>query len=98
MQVLLVMKATSLFVFFVLLAAISMSRSARADDRITAIDVANSIITVDKNGAPKVFKVKQFTEITLNGAPTQLDQIKPGMSVRVTLDSNQTALKLAASG
>lgn len=80
--------------FFTLL----LTFTARSDDKIVSIDPAASLLTINQNGALKVYRTKQFTEVTVNGVKGSLDQLRPGMTVSLTLADTQTVSKVAATG
>jgi hypothetical protein len=70
----------------------------RADDELISTDAANGMITVQQRGALKTYRIKPFTEVTINGNKASASQLKPGMSVTVRLADAQTAAKIAATG
>ena len=78
--------------------ALLLSLVALADDKIVSIDPAASLITINQNGTLKVYRTKQFSEITVNGVKGALDQLRPGMTVTLTLADTQTVSKIAATG
>jgi hypothetical protein len=88
------MLRTTLAVLLTLLLAVS----ARSDDKIASVDPASSLVTVDSSGSLKVYRSKPFTEITINGVKATLEQLRPGMTVALTLADTQTASRIAARG
>ena len=80
----------------VLLFAIALP--LRADDDLVSIDAAEGMITVQQKGALKTYRLKPFTDITINGQKSAVAQLKAGMKVSVTLADPQTAAKVAAKG
>jgi hypothetical protein len=68
-----------------------------ADDNIASVDATNSLITIDENGALKVYRVKDLTEVTLNGTKSSLEQLRPGLTVKLTLADTQTASRIVAT-
>lgn len=69
-----------------------------AVDRVFSIDTAASLLVVDDDGKLKVYRVKPFTEITVNGAKGVLADLRPGMDVSLKLADSQTASTIAATG
>ena len=85
----------SLLICFALLAAFL---TARADDELVSIDPQNGLITVQQKNALKGYRLKAFTDVTINGQKATAAQLKPGMDVVITLADPQTASKIAARG
>jgi hypothetical protein len=69
-----------------------------ADDKLISYDQATSIITVDRGGQLKTYRVKPITELTINGVKAPIGSLTPGMMVTVTLSDPQTASRIAARG
>ncbi len=86
------MKAKALL-FLLLLAAF-----AYADDELVSVDPATGMITLQQGGVLKTYRLKPFTDITLNGQKITAAQLKAGMQVTVSLADAQTASKVAAKG
>ncbi len=68
---------------------------------ITAVDEGAKTVSIGhKNGKDhsiKALKVNTFTEITLDGQKATLHDLKPGMKVDVTNDSDDVAAALTAT-
>lgn len=86
------MKAKALFLFFLL------ATFAWADDELVSVDSAAGMITLQQGGVLKSYRLKPFTEITLNGQKATAAQLKAGMQVTVSLADAQTASKIVAKG
>jgi hypothetical protein len=52
--------------------------------------VGMNAITVSDNKATRTFTVSQFTEITVNGQRGAIADLKPGMTVNVTIGTDPT--------
>lgn len=83
----------SIICFFCLLAAIPLL--AVADDKLVSYDAATSIITVDRAGLLKTYRVKSITEFTVNGVKTTFDKLVPGMKLNISLSDPQTVSRIA---
>jgi hypothetical protein len=79
------------------IAAVSQA-FVHADDKLVSTDPATSTITIEQKGAMRVLRVKPFTEITINGAKGQFNQLRPGMMLSATLLDPQTASRINAKG
>lgn len=71
---------------------------ARADDKLITVDPASGLITVDQRGSLKSFRVKPFTEITINGVKASIGQLRPNMMLTFALADAQTVSKISARG
>ena len=87
------MKHALAFLFLLLLPL-----SLRADDDLVSIDATAGMITVQQNGILKTYRVKPFTDITINGQKSSAAQLRVGMQVAISLADPQTAAKVAARG
>jgi len=76
---------------------LSWSLAAHAADRLASIDLAAKLITVDTSAGLKSYRIKDFTEVTINGQRSTAEQLKPGMKVAVTISDLQTASRIAAA-
>lgn len=85
---------TPFFLLFSLLASISFC----AADEIVSIDASAGLITVQQRGALKSYRLKNFTDITINGQKSSPFLLKPGMDVTLMLSDPQTASKVTAKG
>lgn len=96
-----------LSVLFVLLGILAMSASFGASKKkptspqhhpvISSVS-ANSI-TVTEGKVAKTLTLTQFTEITVNGQKATIAELKPGMTVSVTLGTDPTrASRVNATG
>ncbi|EDY16291.1 hypothetical protein CfE428DRAFT_6194 [Chthoniobacter flavus Ellin428] len=86
------MKAKA-FLLFLLLTAF-----ACADDELVSIDPATGMVTIQQGGALKTYRIKSFTDITINGQKATAAQLKAGMQVTIGLADAQTASKIIANG
>jgi hypothetical protein len=82
----------------IFLLSLCFAGALHADDELISIDSGAGLITVQQRGALKTFRLKPFTEITINGQKANASQLKAGMSVTVRLSDAQTAVKIAATG
>lgn len=80
-----------IFLYFIL----SISSPA---DELVSVDATGGLLTVQQRGALKSYRLKPFTDITINGQKGALTQLKPGMDVAITLSDPQTASKVVARG
>lgn len=69
-----------------------------AEDDLVAVDAAAGMITVQQRGALKTYRLKPFTDITINGQKATAGQLKAGMQVSLGLADPQTASKVTARG
>jgi len=69
-----------------------------SDDRISTVDAQAKYLTVEQNGALKLYRVMDTTDITVNGAKATLQQLLPGQTVAVKIAGSVTAVKITASG
>lgn len=61
--------------------------------------VAANAITVTENKTTKTFTITQFTEINVNGQRATVADLKPGMTVNVTLGTDASKVsRINASG
>jgi hypothetical protein len=61
--------------------------------------VGTNAITVSDDKATRTFTVSQFTEITVNGQRGAIADLKPGMTVNVTIGTDPThASRINAEG
>ena len=82
------MKHALAFLFLLLLPL-----SLRADDDLVSIDATAGMITVQQNGILKTYRVKPFTDITINGQKSSVAQLRAGMQVAISLADPQTPRK-----
>jgi hypothetical protein len=102
------MKRFPVLLFSVLLGMLTMSPAFGASKKkppppqnqpptITAV-TANSI-TIKDEATTKTLTITQFTEITVNGRRAAATDLKPGMTVSVTLGTDPTrASRINATG
>lgn len=69
-----------------------------AADTLVSIDLIAKMITVDSGAGLKAYRLKDFTEVSVNGAPSNPAQLQKGMRVTITLSDPQTASRIAATG
>lgn len=50
--------------------------------------VTPTVITITENKATKTFTITQFTEINMNGQKASVTDLKPGMTVSVTMGTD----------
>jgi hypothetical protein len=67
-----------------------------AEGKLISVDVAG--LTVEENGARHVYRAKAFTEVTINGEKSALNQLRPGMQLTITLADADTASRIVAHG
>lgn len=79
--------------FLLVIAAIALR--AVADDKLVSYDPAASLITVDRSGQLKTYRVKPITEFTVNGVKTTLDKLTAGMKLTISLSDPQTVSRIA---
>jgi hypothetical protein len=61
--------------------------------------VTGNAITVTEGKVTRAFKITQFTEINVNGQKATMADLKPGMTVNVTIGTDPTrASRVNASG
>jgi len=79
-------------------AALLVPLIARCDDKLVSVDTTGGLITVEESGQLKSYRLRPFTEITLDGTSAALGELRPGMSLTVTLSDSETASKIAVHG
>lgn len=82
----------------VLLLSLLVPISFCAADEIVSIDASAGLLTVQQRGALKSYRLKNFTDITINGQKCTAFLLKPGMDVTLMLSDPQTASKVTAKG
>ena len=97
-----------LLVVWILLAAIAIApafgkgRKTKATpvyQQPVIASVTGNAITVSEQKTTRTFTVTQFTEITVNGQRASIADLKPGMTVSVTLGMDPThASRILATG
>jgi hypothetical protein len=102
------MKNRLLVVAWILLAAIafapaygkgSKKKATPAYQPPVIASVTGNAITVSEQKTARTFTVTQFTEITVNGQRAGIADLRPGMTVNVTLDMDPTrASRIVATG
>jgi hypothetical protein len=61
--------------------------------------IAGNAITVSEQKTARTFTVTQFTEITVNGQRASIAELKPGMTVNVTIGMDPSrAARINATG
>ena len=84
--------------FLIAFAWLMVTLSVHADDELISIDAAEGMITIQQRGALKTFRIKPFTDITINGQKAAAGQLRAGMQVTLGLADGQTASKVTARG
>jgi len=84
--------------FLFLLCSLLFAGLCAADERIVAINPQAKFLTAEQNGILKLYRTAEFTEITVNGVKSALDQLLPGQAISVKTLGASTAMKIAASG
>jgi len=79
--------------FFALIAAVSFA--AFAEDKLVSYDPAASVITVERSGQLKTFRVKPGAELIINDAKSTFDRLTPGLKVTLSLADPQTVARVA---
>lgn len=65
----------------------------------TIASVSANRVTVNEEKTTRTFTITQFTEITVNGQRAGIADLKPGMTVNVTLGTDPTrASRIVATG
>ena len=83
---------------FILLALLLLVPSLRAEDELIAVDAAGGMITIQHQGTLKTYRLRAFTDITINGTKATVAQLQKGMQVTLGLSDAQTASKVMARG
>jgi len=93
------MRKSLLVVVWILLAAIAFtpafgkgkkSKAIPAYQQPVIASVTVNAITVSDQKTTRTFTVSQFTEINLNGQRATIADLKPGMTVNVTISTDPT--------
>jgi len=102
------MMMNRLLVVWILLAAIAIApafgkgrktKATPAYQQPVIASVTGNAITVSEQKTTRTFTVTQFTEITVNGQRASIADLKPGMTVSVTLGMDPThASRILATG
>ena len=75
----------------------AVAGSGRAD-QVVSVDAAAGLITVQAKSGLKSYRLKPFTEVTINGRQGSLDVLKAGMECTISLADPSTASKITAIG
>ena len=102
------MRNRLLIVVWILLAAISFApafgkgskkKATQAYQQPVIASVTGNAITVSEQKTAQTFTVTQFTEISMNGQRANIADLKPGMTVNVTIDVDPSrAARINATG
>lgn len=102
------MRNRLLAVVWILLAAITFApafgkgrkkKATPAHQPPAIASVIGNAITVTEQKTARTFTVTQFTEITVNGQRASIADLKPGMTVNVTIGVDATrASRIVATG
>jgi hypothetical protein len=102
------MRNRLLFVVWILLAAITFTpafgkgkkkKATPAHQQPVIANVTANAITVSEQNTARTFMVTQFTEITVNGQRANIGDLKPGMTVNVTIGVDPSrAARINATG
>jgi hypothetical protein len=102
------MKNRLLVVGWILLAAIAIApafgkgkkkKATPAHQQPVIASVTGNAITVSEQNTSRTFTVTQFTEITVNGQRANIADLKPGMTVNVTIGVDPSrAARINATG
>ena len=82
----------------ILLALLLLIPSLRAEDELIAVDQAAGMLTIQHQGTLKTYRLRAFTDITINGTKATVAQLQKGMQVTLGLSDAQTASKVTARG
>jgi TusA-related sulfurtransferase len=82
-------------ILYFLVLVIGTPLVATADDKLVSYDPAASVITVDRSGQLKTFRLRPITEFTVNGVKATLDKLQPGMKLNISLSDPQTVSRIA---
>jgi hypothetical protein len=102
------MRNRLLVVVWILLAAIALTsafgkgqkkKATQAYQQPVIASVAGNAITVSEQKTARTFTVTQFTEISVNGQRASIADLKPGMTVNVTIGVDPSrAARINATG
>jgi hypothetical protein len=102
------MRNRLLVVVWILLAAITFTpafgkgkkkKATPAHQQPVIANVTANAITVSEQNTARTFMVTQFTEITVNGQRANIGDLKPGMTVNVTIGVDPSrAARINATG
>src|SRR3982751_5146070 len=88
------MRIASLLVF----AFLASMAGAFADDKLLQVFSGGSLIVVEHEGSPQALRLTEKTEIFLNGVKATVEQLQPGIYVKVKTADTQTAARIDAGG
>ena len=88
------MKTTRFFLGTALLLLPCLAKA----DKLVSVDATAGILNVEGNNGLKAYRLKPFTTVTINGSPAQLQGLKPGMKVTVTLSDGNSISTITAIG
>ena len=71
--------------------------SAKAD-KLVSVDETAGIVNVEGNKGLKAYRTKTFTAVTINGSPSSLKSLKPGMKVSLVLSEGNSIASISAIG
>lgn len=82
----------------ILLAFLLLAPFLRAEDELIAVDAAGGMLTIQHQGTMKTYRLRAFTDVTINGTKATVAQLQKGMQVTLGLSDAQTASKVTARG
>ena len=82
----------------ILLAFLLLAPFLRAEDELIAVDAVGGMLTIQHQGTLKTYRLRAFTDITINGTKATVVQLQKGMQVTLGLSDAQTASKVTARG
>jgi len=80
---------------FNLIAGLLLSFGAYGEDKLVSYDPAASIITVERSGQLKTFRVKPGAELIINDAKSTFDRLTPGLKITLSLADPQTVARVS---
>lgn len=67
-------------------------------DELISVDTAAGLVTIQQKGALKSYRLRQFTDVMINGQKGNASQLKAGMDVTVALFDAQSLSSISAKG
>lgn len=67
-------------------------------DELVSVDTTAGLVTVQQKGALKSYRLRQFTDVMINGQKGTAAQLKAGMDVTVALFDAQSLSSISAKG
>lgn len=72
--------------------------TALAEDKVISYDSVAAILTVERSGQLKTFRIKPGAELIVNDVKSPFDKLAPGLRVTLSLADPQTVSRISVQG